>query len=123
MAGDNEADLKASFDKLYEHYVSKGIPVYIGEFGCVNRSSAVEQAFQQYYLSFYAKLSALYGVPSMLWDNGAGGSGNESFGYINHSSGEFISDGSESAIKSIIDSYKSDATLKDIYTKAPENKQ
>ena len=123
VAGDNEADLKASFDKLYEHYVSKGIPVYIGEFGCVNRSSAAEQAFQQYYLSFYAKLSALYGVPSMLWDNGAGGSGNESFGYINHSSGEFISDGSESAIKSIIDSYKSDATLKDIYTKAPENKQ
>ena len=119
VAGDNEADLKASFDKLYEHYVSRGIPVYLGEFGSVNRDNAAEQAFQQYYLSFYARLSALYGVPAMLWDNGAAGSGNESFGFINHSTGEFISEGGEAAVKAMLDSYRSDRTLRDIYTTAP----
>lgn len=121
-AGDNEAELKQCFDKLFDNFISKGIPVYIGECGCVNRSSAVEQAFQQYYLSFFATLSARYGVPAMIWDNGANGSGNESFGYINHSSGQFITEGAKAAIQSMVNSYRSGGTLKEIYLKAPENK-
>ena len=75
VPGDNEDDLKKVFEKLYVHYVSQGTPVYLGEFGCVNRSTEREQAFQQYYLKFFAKLSKTYGVPCLLWDNGAKGYG------------------------------------------------
>ena len=122
VAGDNEADLKASFEKLFEHFVSKGIPVYLGECGCVNRGNAVEQAFQQYYLSYFARLASLYGVPALLWDNGATGSGNESFGYINHSSGAYCSKGAEEAVKALVSSYNSGESLDAVYDKAPQNK-
>ena len=122
VAGDNEADLKASFEKLFEHFVSKGIPVYLGECGCVNRGNTVEQAFQQYYLSYFARLASLYGVPALLWDNGATGSGNESFGYINHSSGAYCSKGAEEAVKALVSSYNSGESLDAVYDKAPQNK-
>lgn len=117
--GDNEADLKKSFEKLYAHYVSKGIPVYFGEFGCVNRATEREQAFQQYYLKYYAKLAQIYGVPSIIWDNGAKGAGNERHAFVNHATGEFCSPEAQAAMEAMISSYNSTQTLEDIYNSAP----
>ena len=119
VAGDNEADLKATFVKLYDNFISKGIPVYMGEFGCVNRATAREQAFQQYYLKYYAKLSKTYGVPCMIWDNGAKGHGNERHAFINHGTGDYCSSEAQAAIEALIASYTNDLTLEEVYNQAP----
>lgn len=123
VAGDNEADLKKVFDKLYANYVSKGIPVYLGEFGCVNRNTAREQAFQQYYLKYYAKLCRMYGIPALIWDNGAEGGGYESHAFINHGTGAYCSTEAKKAIEAVIGSYNNDSseyTLEYIYANAPK---
>lgn len=120
VAGDNEADLKKVFEKIYACFISKGTPVYMGEFGCVNRATAREQAFQQYYLKYYAKLAKTYGVPSIIWDNGAAGAGNERHAFINHGTGECCSPEAEAAIKAMLGSYNDDLTLDDVYRNAPQ---
>lgn len=120
--GDNEGDLKKNFVKLYNHYVSKGIPVYLGEFGCANRANIREQAFQQYYLKYFGKLAKDYGVPAIIWDNGARGSGNERHAFIDHGTGAYCSPEAESAIKALVKSYSNEDpnyTLEAIYNNAP----
>lgn len=121
--GDNEADLEKTFAKLYSNYISKGIPAYLGEFGCVNRATAREQAFQQYYLKYFAKLSKVYGVPAMIWDNGAKGSGKETHAFIDHGTGEYCSAEAKKAMEALISSYTNDDasyTLEYIYKNAPK---
>ena len=120
VAGDNEADLKKVFEKIYVNYISKGIPVYMGEFGCVNRATAREQAFQQYYLKYYAKLAKTYGVPAMIWDNGAKGAGEERHAFIDHGTGEYCSTEAKAAIQALVSSYTNSLTLDDVYRNAPK---
>ncbi len=119
VPGDNEADLQAMFIKIYNNFISKDIPAYLGEFGCVNRSTAREQSFQQYYLRYFAKLARLYGVPCAIWDNGAKGAGNECHAFFDHGTGEFSSDEAKAAMKSLVESYNSDLTLEQVYNTAP----
>jgi len=120
VSGDNEADLKRVFEKIYNNFIKKGIPVYMGEFGCVNRATAREQAFQQYYLKYYAKLAKTYFVPSIIWDNGAKGAGNERHAFIDHGTGEYCSQEAKAAIEALVDSYKNTLSLEDIYNSAPK---
>lgn len=118
--GDNERELKRVFEKVYDNFVSKGIPVYMGEFGCVNRATAREQAFQQYYLRYYAKLAKTYGVPSVIWDNGADGAGRERHAFIDHGTGEFCSSEAKAAITALIESYNGSFTIDEVYNNAPK---
>ena len=120
VAGDNESDLKKVFEKLYVNYVSKGIPVYMGEFGCVNRATEREQAFQQYYLKYYAKVARTYGVPCLIWDNGAKGAGNECHAFIDHGTGAFCSPEAENAIRAMVSSYGNALTIEDTCNSAPK---
>lgn len=120
VAGDNEGDLKSVFVKLYDHFIANDIPVYLGEFGCVNRATAREQAFQQYYLKYFAKLSDTYGIPCVIWDNGAKGHGNERHAFIDHGTGEYCSEEAKAAIKALVTSYKSSYTLEQVYNGAPK---
>ena len=119
VSGDNEADLKRVFEKIYNNFIKKGIPVYMGEFGCVNRATAREQAFQQYYLKYYAKLAKTYFVPSIIWDNGAKGAGNERHAFIDHGTGEYCSPEAKAAIEALVDSYRNSLSLEDVYNSAP----
>ena len=119
VSGDNEADLKRVFEKIYNNFIKKGIPVYMGEFGCVNRATEREQAFQQYYLKYYAKLAKTYFIPSIIWDNGAKGAGNEKHAFIDHGTGEYCSPEAKAAIEALVDSYKNSLSLEDIYNSAP----
>lgn len=119
--GDNEADLKKVFEKIYVNYVSKGIPVYLGEFGCVNRATGREQSFQQYYFKYFAKLSKTYGVPCIVWDNGAKGAGNEKHAFFDHATGEYCTTEAKAAMQALVGSYTNSLTLDDIYRNAPKN--
>ena len=120
VSGNNEADLKRVFEKIYNNFIKKGIPVYMGEFGCVNRATEREQAFQQYYLKYYAKLAKTYFVPSIIWDNGSKGAGNEKHAFIDHGTGEYCSPEAKAAIEALVDSYKNTLSLEDIYNSAPK---
>ena len=120
VSGNNEADLKRVFEKIYNNFIKKGIPVYMGEFGCVNRATEREQAFQQYYLKYYAKLAKTYFVPSIIWDNGVKGAGDERHAFIDHGTGEYCSPEAKAAIEALVDSYKNTLSLEDIYNSAPK---
>ena len=120
VAGDNEAELEKLFQKISTHFMSKGIPVYLGEFGCVNRATEREQKFQQYYFRYFAKLSQIYGVPCMVWDNGAKGAGNECHAFFDHATGDYCSAEAAAAMKALVDSYTNSQTLEDVYNNSPK---
>jgi endoglucanase len=120
VPGDNEADLEKVFQKLNTHFIAKDIPVYMGEFGCVNRAGAREQAFQQYYFRYYAKLARIYGVPCIVWDNGARGAGNEKHAFFHHGTGEYCSPEAKAAMQALVGSYNSTLTLAEVYATAPK---
>lgn len=119
-SGNNENDLKKVFEKIRDKFISKGVPVYMGEFGCVNRETAREQAFQQYYFRYYAKLAKTYGVASIVWDNGAKGAGNEKHAFIDHATGEYCSPEAKAAMEALLESYDDNLTLEEVYNNAPK---
>lgn len=122
--GGDEEHVKSVFGNLCSKYVEKNIPVYIGEFGCSMRdkNDARAWAFYLYYLEYVVKAAKTYGMPCMLWDNGASGAGQEHHGYINHANGAYIGnsrypvDAMMKAWKTGSDSY----TLKSVYDSAPK---
>jgi len=118
----DEDNIVSVFQKLYETFVSKGIPVYMGEMGCVNRASEREQAFQQYYLEYYAKVARTYGIIPYIWDNGASGAGEERHAFINHGTGTYCSTGAKLAIEAFLRGMfteDEDYTLESVYDSAP----
>lgn len=119
VSGDNERQVRTIFEKIYVNFIVKGVPVYMGEFGCVNRATEREQAFQQYYLKYFTKAAQTYGVPCFIWDNGAKGAGNECHAFFDHATGEYCSDGASAAMRAMVSAYKSSYTLEDIYKQAP----
>lgn len=58
---------KKELEPLYETYTSKGIPVIVGEYGCINKDNAVERA---YYLEGMNHIYAEYGLIGIYWDQG-----------------------------------------------------
>jgi endoglucanase len=67
---DNPSDtggVKTPLDRAYSIFVSKGIPVIMGEFGAFNRNNESARAeWAEYYVS-YAKSK---GIPCFWWDDG-----------------------------------------------------
>ena len=96
------------FKNLYNKYVKNGIPVVIGEFGCVDKNN--EQDFTDY-MSYVVGVSKQYGMRAVVWDNNAfnttgavKGSGAENkFGLINRKSCKIVK---EAAIKAMMQYYK-----------------
>lgn len=123
-AGENEEEHAVEiFSKLNSAFVSKGIPVYLGEIGCVNRENPREQAFQRYWFEYVVKAARTFGLAAFVWDNGAGGTGNEQHGFIDHATGDFKSDPARLAVETMIKAMNSDEpgyTLDTVYENAPE---
>lgn len=69
------AELDKGFDYLYGKFVSKGIPVIIGEFGAENKDNASDRAA---YYAYYVSAAAERGIPCFIWDNGP----EDSFGLL-----------------------------------------
>ena len=76
-------------------FIDKGIPVYIGEMGCVHRSDARAEAFRLYYLEYVCKAAKDYGMAPFYWDNGGSGSGTEMSGVFDRVTGEWLNNGRE----------------------------
>ena len=59
--------VKTPLDRAYDTFVSKGIPVIMGEFGAIDKNNESARAeWAEYYVS-YAKSK---GMPCFWWDNG-----------------------------------------------------
>lgn len=93
VSGANEEYVIAQLYKLREAYIEKGIPCYLGEYGCVIQTTANANAFRKYYLEFYCRAANLAGIPMFVWDNnGKVTGGDEENGYIDHATGEYVGD-------------------------------
>ena len=65
---EDKALLDCGFDRLYETFVKKGIPVIIGEFGAVDKKNASKRAA---YLNYYVKSAGKRNITCFIWDDGA----------------------------------------------------
>ena len=119
----DEALVRDVFKSLYANYISKGIPVYMGEFGCSQRDRSKSKDWKNYlyYLEYFVKCSKSYGIPCFLWDNGNPGAGAEHHAYIDHGSGKYVGN-SEEAVKVMVKAmYNTDKnyTINTVYDNAP----
>jgi len=66
------SSIDSVFSNVYSIFLARGIPVIIGETGATNTgNNHADRANWAYYMGSKA---AQYGVPIIIWDNGAGGS-------------------------------------------------
>ena len=78
--------ITSPIDSFYAHFVEKGIPVIIGEFGAMNKENVADRsAWAEFYVS-YAKSK---GMPCFWWDNGVVSGSGERFGLIHRRSNQF----------------------------------
>ncbi len=68
MTTEYENEIKNLFKTLDDTFLSKGIPVIIGEFGFLNKNNETERAEGT---KFYLTTAKSYGVPCIWWDNGS----------------------------------------------------
>ncbi len=119
--GSNEEKvITSTFSQLKEKFIDNGIPVYIGEIGCVRRATNRAESFRKYYLEYVCKAAKTYGLAPVFWDNGGTGTGKEQSGLFDHSTGEYLNDGEE-VVKVMVNAIENtDAayTLESVYNNA-----
>lgn len=82
-----EADLEKNFKLMKTQFVDKGIPVLLGEFGAIRRTTLTGDALtlhlnsRAYYLKTVVKTAKANGLLPFYWDEGS--TGNNGFGIIN----------------------------------------
>ena len=59
--------LQGDFEKLVETFTSQGIPVILGEYGCINKNNAANRA---YHVEVVNRLCKQDGVVPVYWDQG-----------------------------------------------------
>ena len=84
-----ESYVNSQFKKLYDSYVSKGIPVIIGEMGACYQS-AEQESNRAYYIGYVVRAAKDYGLVPVIWDNGATKAGAEGFGIFTRSNGSVV---------------------------------
>jgi len=66
--GDAEKQaLETMLGRIYDHFVKKGIPVYMGEFGAMDKNNTEDRVR---YTADYAAIARRYGIQCAWWDNG-----------------------------------------------------
>ena len=94
----DKQELDTNFQYLEDTFISKGVPVVIGEFGATNKSNT---AYREKYAGIYASLArqfAAQDIPCVWWDNNCFGTGSENFGIFNRGSRSFTYGGIADAL-------------------------
>jgi endoglucanase len=68
-------------------FISKGIPVIIGEFGAMNKDNI---AARTEWAEYYTAQARAKGIPCFWWDNGVTSGSGELFGLLNRSNNTFV---------------------------------
>lgn len=83
-------DLDWHFSELNNKYLSKGIPVVIGEMGATNKGNLKHRAA---WFGYFIQHSRKYGMTACVWDNGSwnvsDGKYEEKYGYYNRTKQEW----------------------------------
>lgn len=74
---------------LDELFVSRGIPVIIGEFGAMYKPAEGNEAERAAWAEYYVRAAAGKGIPCIWWDNGAFEGSGELFGLIDRETCEW----------------------------------
>jgi len=100
-----QAEMVNLFKALNDKYTSKGIPVYLGEFGCDAHRTPEGEACRLNYLTLIANEAKKANIPVVIWDNGQPGAGAEHHAYFNHNDGAIVP-GAEDIITTLVNIYK-----------------
>ena len=66
--GDKEKkELEKTLGRIYDRFIKKGIPVYLDEFGAVDKGNMEDRAR---YFTDYTAIAARYGMRCAVWDDG-----------------------------------------------------
>ena len=79
-------EINKVLDIVCDKYVSRGIPVYIGEFGCVDRDNLEDRVA---YMQYFCATARARGIYMCVWDNNMYKQGNEWFGLLNRATAEW----------------------------------
>lgn len=82
----DKKELTDFFKKLNDKFIKKGVPVVIGEMGCVNKNNTAERVK---WAKFYTENAAKYNITCLWWDNNAFNVGSENFGMIDRKTAAF----------------------------------
>ncbi|AWK03401.1 dihydroxy-acid dehydratase [Flavobacterium crocinum] len=102
-----EADLEKNFKLMKTQFVDKGIPVLLGEFGAIRRTTLTGDALtlhlnsRAYYLKTVVKTAKANGLLPFYWDEGS--LGNNGFGIMNRSNNTVFD---TQALNALIDGLK-----------------
>lgn len=91
FASDSESstrDIDYFMDRLYERFISQGIPVVIGEFGARNKDGNTQDRVD--YAAYYIAAARARGMSCLWWDNNAFNGNGENFGLYYRRGGYFI---------------------------------
>ncbi|MCR4884231.1 MAG: glycoside hydrolase family 5 protein [Clostridiales bacterium] len=66
-------------DKLYRHFIAKGIPVVIGEYGALDKNNLQSRVD---FFSWYVANASARSIPCLVWDNNAFSGSGERFGFL-----------------------------------------
>lgn len=72
-------DMQAEFDRYFDRFVSRGIPVVLGEFGARNKNNTPQR--ERWARQFIAEARAR-GIPCVWWDNQGFRGNGENFGLL-----------------------------------------
>ncbi|MCR5771113.1 MAG: glycoside hydrolase family 5 protein [Butyrivibrio sp.] len=78
-------DIDYFMEKIYTKYISQGIPVVIGECGCVDKNGNLQDRVD--WAAYYTAKAKSCGLPLLWWDNGAFSGNGELFGFIHRDDG------------------------------------
>jgi endoglucanase len=117
----DESNVTTIFGNLKAAFTDKGIPVYIGEMGCVHRSNTTEESFRKYYLEYVCKAAKEYGLAPIYWDNGSSSAGAECSGLFNRTTGAYLNNGADvvGVMTNAVNNTDASYTLQSVYDKAP----
>ena len=88
------------FRQLGEQFTSKGMPVYLGEFGCDAHATEEGEACRLRYLTMIGEEAKKANVPVVIWDNSYPGAGPEHHAYFDHNDGHVVP-GAEKIIENL----------------------
>lgn len=97
-----ESSVETYFQSMKTKFVDKGIPVILGEWGAIKRSSltgddlALHIASREYYYKYVTNSMIRHGLIPVYWDNGS--NGNNGFALFSRNNGSTVDQGALNAI-------------------------
>lgn len=80
-----EDHVLSQFDLLESHFVERGLPVILGEYGAVQQDGYEEE--RRYYMEYVTKAALERSILPIYWDNGGSNSGADGFALFDRTTG------------------------------------